>query len=97
MAHSKESLFVVTSNTKKERNALYEFCKDSNIPILYLELFKERKIQHLWGVSKSGVGLVGTIIARNISKEHICHSVEALKNNFQKFIQSIIKFKFDKT
>lgn len=74
-----DDLYVVIISTKKERNQLYDLCVKYNIPILYPELFEEKKIYNLWGISKSGIGLVGTIIAKHISKSYIFHSIEELK------------------
>lgn len=79
-----DDLYVVIISTKEERNQLYDLCVKYNIPILYPELFKEKKVHHLWGISKSGVGLVGTVIARNTDKDKIFHSIHSLEEQIQK-------------
>ena len=79
-----DDLYVVIISTKKERNQLYDLCVKYNIPILYPLLFKEKKVHNLWGISKTGIGLVGTVIARNTDKEKIFHSIHALEEQIQK-------------
>lgn len=80
--NQQDDLYVVIISTKEDRNRLYDFCLNNNIPILYPKLFKEKKIYHLWGLSKTGVGLVSTIIARNTKTNHIVHSIDELKTVF---------------
>ena len=70
--------YVVVISSREERDQLKALCIKHNISLTYPELFKEKKIQPLWGISKSGVGLVGTIIARNTPKDHIFHSIDEL-------------------
>lgn len=79
-----DDLYVVIISTKEERNQLYDLCVKYNIPILYPELFIEKKIYNLWGISKSGIGLVGTAIARNTKKDMIFHSLYSLEEAIQK-------------
>ena len=73
-------LYVVVISSKEERDELKAICVKLNIPIIYPELFEEEEIHHLWGISKSGVALVGTIIARNTPKDHIIHSLKELES-----------------
>lgn len=75
-----DDLYVVIISTKKERKQLYDLCVKYNIPILYPELFKEKKIYNLWGISKSGIGLVGTAIVRSVPNNKIIHSINELHN-----------------
>ena len=73
-------LYVVVISSKEERDELKKLCVKHNIPILYPELFKEEEIHHLWGISRSGVALVGTQIARHTPKDHIIYNVKELDN-----------------
>ena len=75
----KDDLYVVIISSKEERNKLYELCIEKNIPILYEEIFTSKNLNHLYGVSSTGVGLVGTVIVRNTPKEHIFHSTKELE------------------
>ena len=75
----KDELFLLIITKKKNRDALLVFCEKYDIPILYPSLFKEKRLHNLWGISSSGVGLVSTIVARNISKNHIAYSVKELE------------------
>lgn len=79
-----DDLYVVIISTKEERNQLYDLCVKYNIPILYPELFKEKKVHNLWGISKTVIGLVGTVIARNTDKDKIFHSIDSLEEQIQK-------------
>lgn len=73
-----DDLYVVIISNKRERNHLYELCVKYNIPILYPELFKEKKLHRLWGVSKTGVGLVATMVIRNTSEDHVLNAIDDL-------------------
>ena len=70
--------FVLEPN---ERNGFAALCKRYDIPILYPRLFKG-KPHRLWGISKRGVGLLGTEVMRRLKK--ICHGLaeaeEYMKN-----------------
>lgn len=72
-------LYVVVISSKEERDELKALCVKHNIPLLYPELFEEEEIHHLWGISKNGVALVSTMIARHTPKENIFHSVKELE------------------
>ena len=80
----KDDLFIVIISSKKERKNLYDYCLSHNIPILYKEIFTSRKLNRLYGISRSGVGLVGTIIARNTPKDNVFSSLE----QFTKWVAS---------
>ena len=45
-----------------EKKKLYEICIKYNIPITYPALFLDDTHYYLWGVRKTGIGLIGTII-----------------------------------
>ena len=45
-----------------EKGRLYDICVKYNIPITYPDLFSDNTHYYLWGISKKGIGLVGTII-----------------------------------
>ena len=47
---------------KGEKGRLYEICIKYNIPITYPSLFSDDTHYYLWGISKKGIGLIGTII-----------------------------------
>lgn len=72
-------LYVVVISSKEERDELKSLCVKHKIPMIYPELFENTEINHLWGISNSGVGLVGTIIARHTPKDHIVHNVKELE------------------
>lgn len=75
-------LYVVVISSKEERDELKAICVKHNIPLLYPELFEEEEIHHLWGISKSGVGLVGTVVARYTPKKNIFHSIKEMEYIF---------------
>lgn len=78
-------LYVVVISTREERDQLKALCIKHNIPLTYPELFEEENIQPLWGISNDGIGLVGTVIARNAPKDHIIRSIEELDNILNNF------------
>lgn len=45
-----------------EKKKLYEICIKYNIPITYPALFSDDTHYYLWGVRKTGIGLIGTIV-----------------------------------
>ena len=45
-----------------EKGRLYEICIKYGIPITYPSLFEDDTHYYLWGISKNGIGLIGTII-----------------------------------
>lgn len=72
-----DDLYVVVISSLEEQNQLHNLCVSRNIPILYPDLFKE-DVHHIWGISRTGVGLAGTVIARYTPKNHILHSIDEL-------------------
>jgi len=90
-----DDLYVVIISTKKERNQLYDLCVKYNIPILYPKLFIEKKVHNLWGISKTGVGLVGTVIARSTDKDKIFHSIISLENSVKNYFKSSLHARKD--
>lgn len=83
--NNNEKLYVAIISSKKEKDELFKLCKKYNVPIQYPELFRDKKVYPLWGISKSGVGLVGTIIARFTKKDHILHTTKEIKKIFATF------------
>ena len=75
----KDDLYVVIISSMKERRKLYELCVAKNIPIFYEEIFTSKDLNHLYGISSSGVGLIGTMVARHTPKDHIFHSTKELE------------------
>lgn len=47
---------------KGEKRRLYEICIKYSISITYPNLFEDSIDYYLWGISKTGVGLIGTNI-----------------------------------
>ena len=47
---------------KGEKEKLYELCIRYDIPISYPKLLNDDNHYYLWGIRKTGVGLIGTII-----------------------------------
>lgn len=88
----KDDLYVVIIETEEERKTLHDLCVKYDIPILYPELFDEEEplTCHLFGVSESGVGLVGTMVARFTPKDHILH----LSNGLEKIEGILHSLKF---
>ena len=50
------------STKRKRKSRLYEICIKYGIPITYPSLFEDDTLYYLWGISKNGIGLIGTII-----------------------------------
>ena len=77
------------------KGKLKEFCFRHDIPLTYPNLFVEEKEYHLWGISKSGVGLVDTFVCRGHRKNggKFCYSIEELEEYFNaKYPKSQIKY-----
>lgn len=75
-------IFGLIISHKSEVRELKELCIRRNIPLTYPNLFsKKEKLHHLWMVSSSGVGLVGTCIMFHFKKDgiKICHGVAELE------------------
>lgn len=67
---------------KGEKRRLYEICIKNNIPITYPSIFNDDTHYYLWGISKEGIGLVGTIIMNYLSENNgtIFNSLDELEN-----------------
>lgn len=52
--------------TEGEKSKLYDICIKYNIPITYPSLFADDTHYNLWGISKNGIGLVGTIVMNGL-------------------------------
>lgn len=66
---------------KGEKRKLYELCIKYHIPISYPDLFMDNNDYYLWGISKDGVGLVGTIIMHHLKENNgkIFNSLDELE------------------
>lgn len=66
---------------KGEKSKLYEICIKYNIPIIYPELFSDDTHYYLWGIRKTGIGLMGTIIMNYLEENNgtIFHSLYELE------------------
>ena len=53
---------------KGEKSRLFEICVKYGVPITYPNLFNDDTHYPLWGVSKKGIGLVGTVIMNYLSQ-----------------------------
>ena len=53
-----------------EKSRLYDICLKHEIPITYPSLFVDNKHYYLWGISKKGIGLIGTIIMRGLEENN---------------------------
>ena len=71
---------------KGEKRKLYELFIKYNIQITYPNLFNNDTHYYLWGISKNGIGLVGTIIMNYLSENNgtIFHSLEELEEYLKK-------------
>ena len=49
-----------------EKHKLKELCLKYNVPIIYEELFNDDYDYHLWGFNEKGIGLISTIIIKNL-------------------------------
>lgn len=69
-----------------EKGRLYDICVKYNIPITYPELFSDDTHYYLWGISKEGIGLVGTIIMNYLSHNNgtIFHTLYELEEYLKK-------------
>lgn len=69
-----------------EKGRLYEICIKYGIPINYPSLFEDDVNYYLWGVSKNGIGLIGTIIMNYLSENNgkIFHNLEELEEYLKK-------------
>lgn len=69
-----------------EKGRLYDICVKYNIPITYPDLFSDNTHYYLWGISKKGIGLVGTIIMNYLSYSNgtIFHTLYELEEYLKK-------------
>lgn len=69
-----------------EKGRLYDICVKYNIPITYPDLFSDNTHYYLWGISKKGIGLVGTIIMNYLSYNNgtIFHTLDELEEYLKK-------------
>lgn len=69
-----------------EKERLYDICVKYNIPITYPDLFSDDTHYYLWGISKKGIGLVGTIIMNYLSYNNgtIFHTLDELEEYLKK-------------
>ena len=53
-----------------EKGRLYDICVKYNIPITYPDLFSDDTHYYLWGIRKTGIGLIGTIIINYLEENN---------------------------
>ena len=72
-----------------EKGRLYEICIKYGIPITYPSLFEDDTHYYLWGISKNGIGLIGTIIMNYLSNNNgkIFNSL----NEFEEYLERMNK------
>ena len=66
---------------KGEKSRLYDICIKYGIPITYPKLFADDTHYYLWGVRKTSIGLIGTVIMNLIEQNNgtIFHSLDELE------------------
>ena len=64
-----------------EKRRLYEICIKYEVPIIYPNLFSNDTHYYLWGISKNGIGLIGTIIMHYLNENNgkIFNSLDELE------------------
>lgn len=64
-----------------EKKRLYEICIKYGVPIKYPNLFIDDTHYYLWGISKNGIGLVGTVIMHYLNENNgkIFNSLDELE------------------
>lgn len=67
---------------ENEKSELYKLCKQYKIQVPYKSLFQDDVNYHLWGFSKKGIGLVGTLLIRNLKT--VLHGVDEFKTYLEK-------------
>ena len=74
-----DNLRIILNNTGN-------ICVKYNIPITYPDLFSDDTHYYLWGISKKGIGLVGTIIMNYLSYNSgtIFHTLDELEEYLKK-------------
>lgn len=70
---------------EKEKGRLYDICVKYNIPITYPGLFSDDTHYYLWGIRKTGIGLIETIIMNHLEENNgtIFHSLDELEENLK--------------
>lgn len=66
---------------KGEKSRLYDICIKYGISITYPKLFADDTHYYLWGVRKTSIGLIGTVIMNLIEQNNgsIFHSLDELE------------------
>ena len=65
---------------KGEKSKLYDICIKYKIPITYEELFSNDTHYYLWGITKTSIGLIGTVIMNYLEQNNgiVFHSLDEL-------------------
>lgn len=65
-----------------EKSRLYDICIKYEISITYPSLFADDKHYYLWGISKNGIGLVGTMVMNGLKANNgrIFESLDELED-----------------
>lgn len=71
---------------KGEKNRLYEICIKYKIPIRYPNLFLDNTHYYLWGIRKTGIGLIGTVIMNYLKDNNgtVFYSLNELEKYLEK-------------
>lgn len=71
---------------KGEKKRLYDICIKYNIPIIYPNLFTDDTHYYLWGIKKTGIGLIGTIVMNFLEDNNgiIFHSLNELEEHLNR-------------
>lgn len=71
---------------KGEKNRLYEICIKYKIPIRYPNLFLDNIHYYLWGIRKTGIGLIGTVIMNYLKDNNgtVFYSLNELEKYLEK-------------
>ncbi len=70
---------------KGEKEKLYNLCIKYNIPITYQGLFNDDTHYYLWGIRKTGIGLIGIVVMNYLEDNDglIFHSLDVLEQYFK--------------
>lgn len=68
-----------------EKKRLFDICNKYHIPITYPSLFKDDICYHLWGIRKTGIGLIGTNIMNYLKANNgiIFYSLDELEKHLK--------------
>lgn len=80
----KEQIYGVVIETLQEQKELILVCRKFGINLNYPELENDQKLHHLWGFTKTGLGLIGTTIIKTLLEEQIFHGVKEVKEFLKK-------------